>query len=71
VAGIARQHYREADALLGQRPRGDLRAPRLMSAVYAALLARMESQSWTAPRRRVRVAKTKLLWFVLRYGIVR
>lgn len=71
VAGMARQHYHEADALLGQRPRGDLRAPRLMSAVYASLLVRMESQGWTAPRRRVRVGKAKLLWFVLRYGIVR
>ena len=71
VAGMARHHYREAGALLSQRPRGDLRAPRLMSAAYASLLTRMESRGWTAPRRRVRVAKTQLLWFVLRYGIVR
>ncbi|HWE06507.1 MAG TPA: presqualene diphosphate synthase HpnD [Rhizomicrobium sp.] len=69
VARIARQHYREADAIIASQPRGDLRAPKLMSAVYSSILDAMERQGWAPPRSRVRIAKTRLLWFFLRYGI--
>ncbi len=69
VAGIARQHYRDAECILRARPRGDLRAPRLMSAVYASILAEMRRQGWSPPRRRVRVARPRLAWLILRYGV--
>jgi len=69
VARIARGHYREADAILARQPRGDLRAPKLMSAVYSSILDAMERQGWAPPRSRVRIAKTRLLWFFLRYGL--
>ena len=69
VARIAREHYRQADAILASRPRGDLRAPKLMSAVYSTILDAMESQGWAPPRSRVRIAKTRLLWLFLRYGL--
>ncbi len=68
VARTAREHYREADAILASHPRGDLRAPKLMSAVYSSILDAMERRGW-APRSRVRIAKTRLLWLFLRYGI--
>lgn len=68
VAAIARQHYRDANAILRSRPRGDLRAPRLMSAVYASLLAAMEARGWSPPRRRPGLAKPKLLWLFLRHA---
>ncbi|MGH6878286.1 MAG: presqualene diphosphate synthase HpnD [Rhizomicrobium sp.] len=70
VAGIARQHYRDANAILAARPRGDLRAPRLMSAVYASILTEMENQGWSPPRARARVGKPRLLWLLLRHGLV-
>jgi presqualene diphosphate synthase len=70
VAGIARQHYRDADAILHSRPRGDVRPPRLMSAVYSAILREMEYQGWSPPRRRVRLTKHHLMWLFLRYGLV-
>ena len=69
VAGIARQHYRDADAILHSRPRGDVRPPRLMSAVYSAILQEMEYRGWSSPRRRVRVPRHRLVWMFLRHGI--
>ncbi|HEX4079204.1 MAG TPA: presqualene diphosphate synthase HpnD [Rhizomicrobium sp.] len=69
VAGIARQHYRDADAIMRACPRGGLRPARLMSAVYASILTKMEQQGWSPPRRRARVAKTRLFWLFLRHGL--
>ena len=69
VAGVARQHYRGADAILRSRPRGDLRPARLMSGVYAAILAEMEKQGWSPPRRRVRLPRPRLFWLFLRHGL--
>ena len=70
VAAVARQHYRQADAILAAKPAGRLRAPRLMSAVYGQILARMEIASWNAPRARVRIGKGALLWTLLRRGLL-
>jgi phytoene synthase len=69
VAVLAHKHYREADAIMAARPDGDLRAPKLMGAVYAEILKRMETQGWAAPRLRVKVPKMLLGWLAVRYGI--
>ena len=69
VAGEARRHFRESDAILARRPRGHRIAPRLMSAAYAKLLTRMEAAGWAPPRTRVRVSKLGLLWTLVRLGI--
>lgn len=69
VAALAREHYRDADAILASHPRGDLRAPRLMSAVYASILDAMESKGWAPPRGRARIARARLVWLCLRYGL--
>jgi phytoene synthase len=70
VAVLAHKHYREAEAIMTARPAGDLRAPKLMGAVYAEILKRMEAQGWAPPRRRIKVPKMLLGWLALRYGIV-
>jgi len=70
VGAVAHRHYRQVDAILAARPAGRLRAPRLMSAVYVEILARMESAGWTAPRARARIGKGALLWIVLRRGLL-
>ncbi|MDF2389721.1 presqualene diphosphate synthase HpnD, partial [Nostoc ellipsosporum NOK] len=49
LAERARAHYRAADAILAARPAGHLLAPRLMEAVYAKLLTRMETVGWAPP----------------------
>jgi presqualene diphosphate synthase len=71
VAAEAHRHYREANAILATRPRGHLLAPRLMAAVYAKVLARMEATGWARPRTRVRVSKPALALTVLRLLILR
>jgi phytoene synthase len=56
--------------VLAARPSGHTLAPRLMSAAYGALLARLRTRGWAAPRQRVRVAKAALVWLLLRRGLV-
>lgn len=69
LAKIAHQHYDEAERILAARPKGRLRTPRLMRAVYCEILRRMESVGWAPPRPRVRLGKGELLMIVLRHGL--
>jgi len=69
LASMAHGHYARADLLMQSRPRGLLRAPRLMSAVYSRVLAKMERAGWGPPRRRARIGKSELIFTVLRYGL--
>jgi phytoene synthase len=69
VADIAHRHYREADAIMRARPRGDLRPPRLMGAAYSFILREMEKAGWAPPRHRVRPPKSRMLWLFLRHGL--
>jgi phytoene synthase len=71
LAAQAHGHYEAANAVLRQRPRGRLIAPRLMAAVYANVLDRMEAAGWQPPRRRVRVSKPALLWTTLWLSLTR
>jgi phytoene synthase len=70
AARLAHQHYRKADAVLARRPKGRLAAPRLMSAVYAAILARMEVVGWAPPRHRVKLSKPAMVWILLTRGLM-
>ena len=69
MARVAHEHYTKAGHILRARPGGLLRAPRLMSAVYAQILGKMESEGWVPPRRRVRIGRGRLLLTVLRLGL--
>ncbi len=62
----AAEHFAAADRLMKSRPRGRLLPPRLMGAVYRAMLKDMLAEGWRPPRRRVRIAKPRLLAIVLR-----
>jgi phytoene synthase len=68
-ARLAHYHYEKADAILRASPRGRIRTPRLMGAVYAAILSAMEQKGWAPPRRRVRLPRAQLAMIVLRNGI--
>ncbi len=70
LAAAAREHYSNADLVLGLRPPGRLAAPRLMSAVYGRILEKMEVAGWAPPRERARISKGALLWIVLRRGLL-
>jgi phytoene synthase len=77
-ARLAHHHYERANAIMRDirdravvpgRPKGNLRAPRLMGAVYGAILSAMEAQGWDAPRTRVSLPKSQLAMLVLRNGL--
>jgi presqualene diphosphate synthase len=70
VAKRAHAHYAESMHILNGRPTGQLRAPRLMAAVYAQILSKMEAQGWRPPRTRVRLSKPELLYILLRHGLM-
>ena len=69
LAAKAHDHYRAADAIMTAKPKGRLRAPRLMSAVYGTILARMETQGWAAPRRRVKLGTLTLARILVTRGL--
>ncbi len=69
TARLAHDHYREADEIMRRRPKGHIRTPRLMGAVYAEILRRMEVQGWAPPRRRVSLPKTRLLTILIKHGL--
>ncbi|HTT98718.1 MAG TPA: presqualene diphosphate synthase HpnD [Rhizomicrobium sp.] len=68
-ARLAHRHYEIANEVMRGKPKGNLRAPRLMGAVYAAILSAMEAQGWNAPRTRVSLPKSQLAMLVLRNGL--
>jgi phytoene synthase len=70
LAGRAHEHYRAAEDVMRARPRGLLRTPRLMGAVYRRILETMERAGWAAPRQRARIGRARLLLIVLRYGLI-
>ncbi len=69
VAAVALTHYGRAQAIMATRPKGDLRAPRLMGAVYSEILKRMMAEGWAAPRHRVKLPKPMLAYLALRHGL--
>ena len=71
VAALAHEHYAAANAVMASRPAGYLFAPRLMSAVYATTLKRMERTGWHLPRSRTKLGKRGLLWIVLKVWLTK
>ena len=69
VVARARTHFTEAGQIMDACPRTTTRAPRLMALIYRGILEDLVAQGFTAPRKRVRVARRRVLWAVLRHGI--
>jgi phytoene synthase len=69
VALRAIDHFTAAERVLRSRPKGRVLAPRLMAAVYRAILQEMLAEGWAAPRRRIRIGKARLLWIVARCSL--
>ena len=65
----ARTHFAEAQAIMAREPRRTTRAPRLMGAVYGAVLEATAKRGFAAPRPRVRKPKLKLLIALVRHGL--
>ncbi len=65
----ARIHFAEAETIMGREPRKATRAPRLMGAVYGAVLEAMARRGFAAPRQRVPKPKLKMLLAILQHGL--
>jgi phytoene synthase len=69
LAERAKQHFAAADAIMDHCPRGEVRAPRIMSGVYRCLLERTVERGFDIPRTKVRKPRARLLWILARYAI--
>ena len=70
VVERARTHFAEADMIMAGARRRTVRAPRIMSAAYQAILAALTARGFSAPRRPVKIAKPRLLLIILRYAFI-
>jgi len=70
VADRARNHFADARLLMAKHPLRIVRAPRLMAKVYENILERLAARGWAPPRRPVRAGRARLLWIVLRHGLI-
>jgi phytoene synthase len=55
---------------MARNPRRVVRAPRIMSKYYRAILALLVARGFSAPRAPVRVSKLTRLAIVLRYAFI-
>ena len=66
----ARDHFRQARAIMARQTRASVKAPRIMAEAYAPILDKLQQRGFAAPRERVKVDRAHLIWAVLRYGIL-
>jgi phytoene synthase len=70
VVARARTHFAEADRVMKKCVRKSVRAPRIMSAAYQAILRKLVKRGWAAPRVPVKVSKPLLILTILRYAFI-
>lgn len=70
LADQAQRHYAKAGVVLRRNSRPCTRAPRLMGAVYQALLARLAARGWGSPRAAVKVGRIERIGILLRHAVL-
>lgn len=66
----ARTHFEQAEEVMARHPRRLVRAPRIMSKYYRAILELLVARGFSAPRAPVRINKLARLAIVLRYAFI-
>jgi presqualene diphosphate synthase len=66
----ARAHFEKADEVMARNRRRVVRAPRIMSKYYHAILDLLVARGFATPRAPVRVDKWTRLAIVLRYAFI-
>jgi presqualene diphosphate synthase len=66
----ARAHFEKADEIMGRNPRRIVRAPRIMSKYYRAILELLVGRGFANPRAPVRLNKLARIAIVLRYAFI-
>ncbi|WP_298252412.1 presqualene diphosphate synthase HpnD [Bradyrhizobium sp.] len=64
----ARDHFAQSDAIMARNSRGAVRAPRIMSKYYGAILQLLVARGFANPRTPVRLNKMAKFSILLRYG---
>jgi phytoene synthase len=70
LAERARMHFEKADEIMNRNKRRAVRAPRIMSKYYHAILDLLVARGFAAPRAPVRVNKMARIAIILRYAFV-
>jgi len=70
LAASAKRHFQEAHRIMGSCRRRTVRCPRMMAEVYESILDRLSARGWSAPRRKVHAPKHKILFAILRHGLI-
>jgi phytoene synthase len=66
----ARTHFQKADEVMGRNPRRVVRAPRIMSQYYRAILELLVARGFAPPRAPVRLNKMARIAILLRYAFI-
>jgi presqualene diphosphate synthase len=66
----AREHFIQADDVMGRNPRRVVRAPRIMSKYYRSILELLVARGFAPPRRPVRLNKLARIAIILRYAFI-
>jgi squalene synthase HpnD len=70
LVGRARVHFEQADEIMGRNPRRLVRAPRIMSKYYRAILELLVVRGFATPRMPVRLNKAVRIAIILRYAFI-
>jgi presqualene diphosphate synthase len=70
LAERARKHFEKADEVMKRNSRRLVRAPRIMSKYYRAILDLLIARGFAAPRTPVRVSKMSKIGILLRYAFI-
>jgi phytoene synthase len=66
----ARNHFEKADEIMKRNSRRQVRAPRIMSKYYRAILELLVTRGFALPRPAVRLNKVAKLAIILRYAFI-
>jgi phytoene synthase len=70
LAERAKAHFEQADEIMARNPRRVVRAPRIMSKYYRAILELLIARGFAPPRQPVRLNKIARLSILLRYAFI-
>jgi presqualene diphosphate synthase len=70
VIAQALAHFETADQIMRRNARSQIRAPRIMSKYYRAILDRLLVRGFALPRAPVRVGKLARLLIIIRYAFI-
>jgi len=70
LAERARAHFEKADEVMDRNPRRVVRAPRIMSKYYRAILELLVARGFAPPRAPVRLNKVARIAILLRYAFI-